>query len=59
MMDCKSMTTPMITNLKKPGALESTLVESTLVDPIMHKKLIGLLMYLVNTRSNIGFVVNT
>jgi hypothetical protein len=54
MMDCKSMTTPMITNLKKLGALNSNLV-----DPTMSRELIGSLMYLVNTRSDICFVVNT
>jgi hypothetical protein len=54
MMDCKSMTTPMITNLKKLGASDSDLV-----DPTMYRQLIGSLMYLVNTRPNICFVVNT
>jgi hypothetical protein len=54
MMDCKSMTTPMITNMKKLGASYSYLV-----DPTMYRQLIGSLMYLVNTRTNICFVVNT
>jgi hypothetical protein len=54
MLDCKPMSTPMITNLKKLNAYESDLV-----DPILYKKLIGSLMYLVNTRPNICFVVNT
>jgi hypothetical protein len=45
MMDCKSMTTPMTTNLKKLGASDSDLV-----DPTMYRQLIGSLMYLVNTR---------
>lgn len=44
MMDCKPMITPMITNLKR---LRSS--QSSVVDPIRYKKLIGSLMYLVNT----------
>jgi len=54
MMDCKSMTTPMPTNL-------NTLVDSDsdLVDPTMYRKLIGSLMYLTNIRPNICFVLNT
>ena len=53
-MDCKSMTTPMVTNLKK---LSETASNSDLVDPTMYKQLIGSLMYLVNTGPNICFVV--
>jgi hypothetical protein len=45
MMDCKSMATPMVTNLKK---LRDS--DSDLVDPSMYRQLIGSLMYLVNTR---------
>jgi hypothetical protein len=52
MMDCKSITTPMVTNLKTLGASDSD-------DPTMYMQLIGSLMYLVNTRSNIFFAVNT
>ena len=48
------MSTPMITNLKKPSVSE---VE--LVDPTMYNQSIGSLMYLVNNRLNICFVVNT
>jgi hypothetical protein len=44
----------MITNLKKLGASDSDLV-----DPTMYRQLIGSLMYLVNTRPDICFVVNT
>jgi hypothetical protein len=54
MMDCKSMTTPMITNLKNLGVSNSYLVDSTL-----YRKLICSLMYLVNIKSDIFFVVNT
>jgi hypothetical protein len=53
MMDCKSMTTPMAINMKLLS--ESS---SDLVDPTMYKQLIGSLMYLVDTRPNICFVVN-
>jgi len=54
MMDCKSTTTPMITNTTKLGDSDSDFVDST-----MYKKLIGSLMYLVNTKPNIFFVVDT
>jgi len=51
MMDCKPMTTPMITNLKRLSSFESSLVDPT-------RQLIGSLMYLVNTRPHICFSVN-
>ena len=54
MMDCKSMSTPMTLNLKKLCS-----DESDLVDPTMYRQLIGSLMYLVNTRPDICFVVST
>jgi hypothetical protein len=54
MMDCKSMATPMVTNLK---FLSDS--SSDLVDPMMYRQLIGSLMYLVNTRPDICFAVNT
>lgn len=54
MEDCRLMSTPMTTNLKKLGDFESELV-----DPMSYRKLIGSLMYLVNTRSDICFFVNT
>eukprot|EP00253_Pinus_taeda_P002356 PITA_02356 len=50
MMDCKEMTTLMITNLKRLRSFESSLV-----DPFKYRQLIGSLMYLVNTRPNICF----
>jgi len=55
MMDCKSMTTPMVSNLKK---LNEAASYSNLVDPMMYKQLVGSLMYLVNTRPNICFSIN-
>eukprot|EP00253_Pinus_taeda_P004217 PITA_04217 len=48
------MSTPMITNWKKLHASDSELV-----DPTLYRQLIGSLMYLVNTRPNICFAVNT
>jgi hypothetical protein len=54
MMDCKFMTTPMTKNLKLLS--DSSL---DLLDPTMYRQLIGSLMYLVNTRLDICFAVNT
>eukprot|EP00253_Pinus_taeda_P015789 PITA_15789 len=54
MQDCQPMTTPMITNWKNidvSGDKE--------VDPTLYIQLIGSLMYLVNTKPNICFIVNT
>jgi hypothetical protein len=48
------MATTMVTNLK---FLSDS--SSYLVDPTMYKQSIESLMYLVNTKPNIGFVVNT
>ena len=48
------MSTPMVTNWKKLSASDSQLV-----DAIVYRQLIDSLMYLVNTRPNICFVVNT
>jgi hypothetical protein len=52
--DCRPMTTPLITNWKRLHASESQLVDSTL-----YRQLIRLFMYLVNTRPDICFAVNT
>jgi hypothetical protein len=54
MEDCKPIATSMIMNLKKVTASDSELVDSTL-----YKQLIGSLIYLVNTKPNICFAVNT
>jgi hypothetical protein len=54
MEDCKPMSIPMVTNWNKLSASDSKLV-----DAMRYNQLIGSLMYLVNTRPNIYFVVNT
>jgi hypothetical protein len=54
MLECKSMNTPMETNLKLLVDTSSELVDATL-----YRQIIGSLMYLTNTRPDISFVVNT
>lgn len=54
MMDYKSMDTPTAMILKKIQDCYSGLI-----DPSMYRKLIGSLNYLVNTRLDIWYVVNT
>jgi len=50
----RPMTMPMVTNMKK--LITS---DSYLVDPRLYKQLISSLMYLVNTRPEICFALNT
>eukprot|EP00253_Pinus_taeda_P014552 PITA_14552 len=54
MQDCRPMATPMITNWKKIDASKDKDV-----DPTLYRQLIGSLMYLVNTRPEICYTVNT
>ena len=54
MMDCKSMTTSMMKNLKLLGDTTSETVDATL-----YRERIDSLMYLTNTRLDICFAVNT
>ena len=54
MMDYKAMTTPMAFNLK---LLSDASLEA--VDAIMYRQMIRSLMYLMNTRPDICFAVNT
>ena len=54
MMDCESMSTPMTTNLKLFGDTTSGTIDATI-----YRQMIGSLLYLTNTRSDICFAVNT
>ena len=54
MMDCKSMSMPMTMNLM---LLSDTSLET--VDATLYRQMIGSLMYLMNTRPDICFAVNT
>jgi hypothetical protein len=56
MMDCKSMYTLMVTNLRK---LHDYDIGSDLVDPTMYRELIGSLMYMIHTRLDICYAVIT
>lgn len=55
MFECKSMATPMITNLKK---LHDSDTRSDLVDPTMYRQLIGSLLYLAHTWPDICYLVS-
>ena len=54
MMECKTMTTPMESNI---NLLSFSSLE--MVDAMMYHGMIGSLMYLTNTRPDICFAVNT
>jgi uncharacterized membrane protein len=54
MLECKSMNTPMETNLKLLVDTSSEFVDATL-----YKQIIGSLMYLMNTKPDICFFVST
>ena len=53
-MDGQSITTPMALNLKLLSDASSDTVDAT-----MYRQMIGSLMYLLNTRLDIFFAVNT
>jgi hypothetical protein len=55
MLDCKSITTPMIYNLKKLHDQATSLDPE---DPTIYRQIIGSLMYLVHTRLDICYTVN-
>jgi hypothetical protein len=55
MTDCKSMPTSMVMDLKKINEASS---DSSEIDPHLYRRLIGSLMYLVNTRPDICYAVN-
>jgi hypothetical protein len=54
MINCKSMSTLMITNLRK---LHDSDIGSDLVDPTMYRNLIVSLMYKIHTRPNICYAM--
>ena len=53
-MDCKAMTTPMASNLKLLSDASSDSIDAT-----MYHEMICSLVYLMNTRPNICFTMNT
>jgi hypothetical protein len=55
MLNCKSMTSPMVSNLKK---LHDSDTGSDLVDPTMYMQFIGFLMYLTHIRPDMRFTVS-
>jgi hypothetical protein len=55
MTDYRSISTPMVMNLKK---MNETFSDSGKIDPHIYRQLIGSLMYLVNTRTYICYAVS-
>lgn len=55
MEDFRALSTPMITNWRKVD----TYSKEKDVDPTLYKQLIDSLMYLVNTKPNISFAMNS
>jgi hypothetical protein len=55
MIDCKSMPTPMVMDLKK---MNDAFTNPGEIDPHLYRQLIGSLMYMVNTRPDICYAVN-
>ena len=55
MTNCKPMSTPMETNLLK---LRKAMASFEVADASLYRQVIGSLMYLVNTRPDICYVVN-
>jgi hypothetical protein len=55
MMDCKFMSIPVISNMKK---LNDQATGSDPEDPTVYRQIIGSLMFLVHTRPNICYAVN-
>lgn len=55
MMNRRSVSTPMVANLKK---LHDSYLRSDLVDPTMYRQLVGSLMYLTHTRPDMQFTVS-
>jgi len=53
MEKCKPMQTPLVVNWRKEDATSREVVEAT-----MYRKLVGSLMYLVNTRPDLWYAVN-
>jgi hypothetical protein len=54
MMDFKTMSIPMVTNLRN---MHDSDTGSDLVDPTMYRQLIGSLMYMIHTRPDICYAV--
>ena len=54
MMDYKAMTTPIASNLNLLSDVSSYSVDAT-----MYRQMIGSLIYMMNTRPDICFIVNT